>query len=53
MESWNVSSSDEYQVPVSWYPAENASATIVLMAALGVGARFYQPLAAAMQQAGG
>lgn len=52
MESWRISSSDDYQVPVSWYPAEQASASIVLMAALGVGARFYQPLAVALQQAG-
>lgn len=52
MESWHVSSSDQYQVPVSWYPAENANANIVVMAALGVGARFYQPLAVALQQAG-
>lgn len=52
MESWRISSSDDYQVPVSWYPAEQARASIVLMAALGVGARFYQPLAVALQQAG-
>jgi len=52
MEFWHVSSSDQYQVPVSWYPAENANANIVVMAALGVGARFYQPLAVALQQAG-
>ncbi len=52
MESWRISSSDGYQVPVSWYPAEEASVSIVLMAALGVAVRFYQPLAVALQQAG-
>ena len=51
MELWRIRSND-YQVPVSWYPAENASASIVLMAALGVGARFYQPLAVALQKSG-
>jgi predicted alpha/beta hydrolase len=52
MESWRIRSNDDYQVPVSWYPAKQASASIVLMAALGVGAKFYQPLAVALQQAG-
>lgn len=41
-----------YRVPLNWYPAAPARASVVLMAALGVGARFYQPLAMALQQGG-
>ena len=52
MESWRISSGNGYQVPVSWYPASHSDATVVLMAALGVGATFYQLLAVALQQAG-
>ena len=43
---------DGYRVPLTWYPAPEARASVVLMAALGVGARFYQPLALALQQGG-
>jgi predicted alpha/beta hydrolase len=41
-----------YQVPLSWYAADSARATLVVMAALGVAARFYRPLAQALQEAG-
>ena len=41
-----------YTLPVNWYPADRASGAVVLMAALGMGARFYQPLAKALQAAG-
>lgn len=42
-----------YPVPVTWYEASDAKTTVVLMAALGVRARFYQPLATALcEQAG-
>ena len=41
-----------YTLPVNWYPAESARGSVILMAALGMGARFYQPLAQALQAAG-
>lgn len=41
-----------YALPVNWYAAESASGSVILMAALGMGARFYQPLAQALQAAG-
>lgn len=41
-----------YTLPVNWYSAESASGSVILMAALGMGARFYQPLAQALQAAG-
>lgn len=41
-----------YALPVTWYAAESPRATLVLMAALGVAARFYQPLAKALSEAG-
>jgi predicted alpha/beta hydrolase len=41
-----------YKVPLHWYPAVDARASVVLMAALGIGARFYQPLALALREQG-
>lgn len=41
-----------YTLPVNWCPAESARGSVILMAALGMGARFYQPLAQALQAAG-
>jgi len=41
-----------YTLPVNWYPAESARGSVILMAALGMGARFYQPLAQALQASG-
>jgi predicted alpha/beta hydrolase len=52
VERWDLPVADGYRVPVSWYPAPTPRATIVLMAALGVGARFYQPLAVALRDVG-
>jgi predicted alpha/beta hydrolase len=52
VQQFNVPVSSGYQVPLAWYPALQARASIVLMAALGVGARFYQPLALALRDAG-
>ncbi|MFN3714071.1 MAG: alpha/beta fold hydrolase [Alcanivoracaceae bacterium] len=51
VDRWDLPVGGDYRVPVSWYPAARPRATIVLMAALGVGARFYQPLAVALQKA--
>lgn len=41
-----------YRLPLTWYAAEAPRASLVLMAALGVAARFYQPLAQALCEAG-
>lgn len=41
-----------YAVPVRWFPATNPGPVILLMPALGVSARFYDPLAQALQAAG-
>ncbi len=41
-----------YTLPVNWCPAESARGSVILMVALGMGARFYQPLAQALQAAG-
>lgn len=41
-----------YAVPVRWFAADPAQAAILLMPALGVAARFYDPLAASLQAAG-
>lgn len=41
-----------YRVPVTWYGAPSPHATLLLMAALGVAARFYAPLAQALCDAG-
>lgn len=43
---------DGYQIPVRWFDAGPAQAAIILMPALGVAARFYDPLAASLQAAG-
>lgn len=47
-----IASNNEYLVPVRWLPAENPHDNIVLMAALGVQARFYLPLAIALRDGG-
>lgn len=44
--------SDGYRVPASWYEASEGRATVVLMTALGVGARFYAPMAEALRGLG-
>lgn len=44
--------SPDYAVPVRWFAADNAAANILMMPALGVAARFYDPLAASLQSAG-
>lgn len=44
--------SPDYAVPVRWFAADPARAAIILMPALGVAARFYDPLAASLQAAG-
>lgn len=41
-----------YAVPLRWLPATQARANLVLMAALGVPARFYLPLATALRDQG-
>ena len=41
-----------YQLPLDWFPAAAPASTVVLMPALGMGARFYQPLARALQAKG-
>jgi len=43
---------DGHALPVRWFPADAAPAAILLMPALGVPARFYDPLAASLQAAG-
>lgn len=46
---WQLETPSAYSVPVTWQPAAGeAAATIVLMAALGVAAGFYDELAAAL-----
>lgn len=44
-ESVQVASANGYAVPLRWYAAGNARGNVVLMAALGVAARFYLPMA--------
>ena len=41
-----------YAVPVRWFRAEGSGAVVALMPALGIPARFYEPLALALQAAG-
>ncbi len=41
-----------YELPLRWYPAEHPHANIVLMGALGMAARYYEPLARRLCEAG-
>jgi len=50
--SVDIATNNDYRVPVRWLPAADARANLVLMAALGVAARFYLPLATALRDAG-
>ncbi|MBF5057194.1 alpha/beta hydrolase [Alcanivorax sp. 521-1] len=50
-EPFSVASGD-YRVPLTWYPATAGAPVVVLMAALGVPARFYQRLAGALAERG-
>jgi predicted alpha/beta hydrolase len=52
MNSVDIATNNDYRVPVRWLPAASACDNIVLMAALGVAARFYLPLAMALRDAG-
>lgn len=47
-----VDTASGYQVPVRFFHAESARANLVLMAALGISARFYVPLAEALHDIG-
>lgn len=47
-----VDAGDGYRVPLFWHAAAQPRANIVLMAALGVPARFYLPLAQELRTAG-
>lgn len=47
-----IATADGYQVPLFWHAAANPRGNLVLMAALGVAARFYLPLANALCAAG-
>lgn len=51
-ESVSLPAGAGYRLPLQWFAAEAAAATVVVMPALGMGARFYQPLALAMQDKG-
>ena len=51
-EQVNLPAGAGYAMPVHWFGASTAKANIILMAALGMGARFYLPLATALQGAG-
>jgi predicted alpha/beta hydrolase len=51
-ESVSLPAGAGYSLPLQWFAAESATATVVMMAALGMGARFYQPLASALQEKG-
>lgn len=51
--SWRfLATGDGHAVPLCWFTATPPRANIVLMAALGVAARFYLPLAEALRGAG-
>ena len=51
-ESVSLPAGAGYSLPLQWFAAESPTATVVMMAALGMGARFYQPLAQALQEKG-
>jgi len=48
----NLAEDEPFALPAWFFPVEHAEATIVAMAALGVSARFYRPLAEALTAAG-
>jgi predicted alpha/beta hydrolase len=48
----SLARTEPFELPAWFHAAERAEATIVLMAALGVSARFYKPLAEALASAG-
>lgn len=52
MHSLTIPTACGYAVPLSWHPADSARANLLLMAALGVPAGFYKPLAEQLAQAG-
>ena len=52
MQLLNLSTASGYAVPVYWYCTQGARANFLLMAALGVPAGFYKPLAEQLAQAG-
>lgn len=50
-ETWRLPTPSGYPVPVTWYPASGeARASLILMAALGVPAGFYDKFAAALAE---